>query len=78
MSDASDEGYEGPPRNVPPPPGWRGVEHLALPAEPRRLPPQDYGAIDAAEQRARLVTHWTALLAIALMFIVVIIGIVRL
>lgn len=41
------------------------------------MPDQDHAAIDAAEQRARLVTHWTALLAVALMFTVVIIGIVQ-
>jgi hypothetical protein len=69
----SDE-YSGPPESVPPPPGWR-VEHVALPSEPRRLPPQDHPAIDAAEQRARLVTHWTALAAIAVMFTMVIVGI---
>jgi hypothetical protein len=48
---------------------------VALPSEPRRLPPQDHPAIDAAEQRARLVTHWTALAAIAVMFTMVIVGI---
>lgn len=68
--------YEGPPPNDPPPKGWR-VETVALPAEPRRMPDQDHGAIDAAEQRARLATHWTALLAVALMFAVIIIGVVR-
>ncbi|HLU29161.1 MAG TPA: hypothetical protein VKZ65_12030 [Glycomyces sp.] len=68
--------YQGPPANVPPPPGWR-VESVALPGEPRRMPPQDHRAIDAAEQRARLFTHWTALVAVTLMFTVVIIGVVR-
>lgn len=67
--------YEGPPVNVPPPPGWR-VEAVALPGEPRRLPPQDHAAIDAAEQRARLVTQWFTLVAVALMFTVLIIGLV--
>lgn len=41
------------------------------------MPRQDHSAIDAAEQRARLVTHWSALLAVFLMFTVVVIGIVR-
>lgn len=68
--------YDGPPTNVPPSPGWR-VESVALTSEPRRMPRQDHGAIDAAEQRARLVTHWSALLAVFLMFTVVVIGIVR-
>lgn len=68
--------YDGPPASVPPPPGWR-VELVAVPSEPRRMPRQDHGAIDAAEQRAKLVTHWTALLAVALMFTVVIIGVLR-
>lgn len=68
--------YDGPPTNFPPPPGWR-VESVALTSEPRRMPRQDHGAIDAAEQRARLVTHWSALLAVFLMFTVVVIGIVR-
>ena len=74
MSSGSDE-YEGPPTNVPPPPGWR-VESVAIPSEPRRMPEQDHAEIDAAEQRAKLVTHWTALIAVALMFTVVIAGIV--
>ncbi|WP_157930681.1 hypothetical protein [Glycomyces xiaoerkulensis] len=69
--------YEGPPANVPPPPGWR-VETVAVPDAPRRMPKQDHAAIDAAEQRAKLVTHWAALVAVMLMFIVVVIGIVRL
>ncbi|MCD0443681.1 hypothetical protein LO763_08600 [Glycomyces sp. A-F 0318] len=74
MSDPSDSsGYQGPPASVPPPPGWR-VEAVALPGEPRRLPAQDHAAIDAAEQRARLVTHWLALAAVALMFTVLITG----
>lgn len=77
MSDRSDSsGYQGPPVNVPPPPGWR-VEAVALPGEPRRLPPQDHAAIDAAEQRARLVTHWLALVSVALMFTVLIIGLLN-
>ncbi|MQM28791.1 hypothetical protein [Glycomyces albidus] len=76
MSDPSERPvYEGPPVNVPPPPGWR-VEAVALPGEPRRLPPQDHAAIDAAEQRARLVTQWLTLVAVALMFTVLIIGLV--
>ena len=65
--------YDGPPVNVPPPPGWR-VESVALPSEPRRLPPQDHAAIDRAEQRARLITHWITLITVALMFTVLIIG----
>ncbi|GAB3219855.1 hypothetical protein GCM10027447_03480 [Glycomyces halotolerans] len=69
--------YEGPPENVPPPPGWR-VEAVALPSEPRRMPAQDHAGIDAAEQSARLVTQWTALLAVVAMFAMVIVGIVRL
>lgn len=68
--------YDGPPVNVPPPPGWR-VETVALTGEPRRLPPQDHAAIDAAEQRARLVTHWITLVAVALMFIVLVIGLIN-
>jgi hypothetical protein len=76
MSDQSERPvYEGPPVNVPPPPGWR-VEAVALPGEPRRLPPQDHAAIDAAEQRARLVTQWLTLVSVALMFTVLIIGLV--
>ncbi|PRY58866.1 hypothetical protein B0I28_10421 [Glycomyces artemisiae] len=62
--------------NVPPPPGWR-VESVALPGEPRRLPEQDHAAIDAAEQRARLVTQWLTLVSVALMFTVLIIGLVE-
>jgi hypothetical protein len=77
MSDQTERvEYDGPPVNVPPPPGWR-VEAVALPGEPRRLPPQDHAAIDAAEQRARLVTHWITLLAVALMFTVLIAGLVQ-
>lgn len=76
MSDGSDQGYEGPPVNVPPPPGWR-VEAVALPGEPRRVPAQDHAAIDAAEQRARLLTHWLALVAVALMFTVLVIGLLN-
>ncbi|MCC3762831.1 hypothetical protein K3N28_07070 [Glycomyces sp. TRM65418] len=77
MSEGSDRvGYEGPPVNVPPPPGWR-VEAVALPVEPRRLPLQDHAAIDAAEQRARLFTHWTTLVAVALMFTVLIVGLLQ-
>ncbi|GAA2294348.1 hypothetical protein GCM10009853_057930 [Glycomyces scopariae] len=68
--------YEGPPVNVPPPPGWR-VEAVALTGPPRRLPPQDHAAIDAAEQRARLVTQWLTLVSVALMFAVLIIGLVE-
>ncbi|MEU6246292.1 hypothetical protein [Glycomyces sp. NPDC047010] len=74
MSDET--AYEGPPVNVPPPPGWR-VESVALPGEPRRMPPQDHAAIDAAEQRARLVTQWLTLVSVALMFTVLIIGLVE-
>ncbi|GAB3648979.1 hypothetical protein [Glycomyces tarimensis] len=76
MSSGTDGAYDGPPANVPPPPGWR-VESVAIPSEPRRMPQQDHAAIDAAEQRAKLVTQWTALIAVALMFTVVIIGIAR-
>lgn len=68
--------YEGPPASVPPPPGWR-VETVALTGEPRRLPPQDYAAIDASEQRARLVTHWIALVSVTLMFAVLVVGIIN-
>ncbi|GAB3992812.1 hypothetical protein GCM10029992_02880 [Glycomyces albus] len=71
---SSERAYDGPPPNDPPPRGWR-VETVALPTEPRQMPAQDHGAIDAAEQQARLVTHWTALLAVALMFAVIIIGV---
>jgi hypothetical protein len=74
MSDRNE--YDGPPVNVPPPPGWR-VESVALPSEPRPLPRQDYAAIDAAEQRARLVTHWITLVSVALMFTVLIIGLLN-
>ena len=73
---SSETAYQGPPPNDPPPPGWR-IETVVLPAEPRRMPAQDREAIDAAEQRARLVTHWAALLSVAAMFAVVIAGIVR-
>jgi hypothetical protein len=77
MSDETERvAYDGPPVNVPPPPGWR-VEAVALPGEPRQLPPQDHAAIDAAEQRARLVTHWVTLLAVALMFTVLIVGLLQ-
>jgi hypothetical protein len=71
MSDR--EEYDGPPVSVPPPPGWR-VEAVALPSEPRRLPRQDHAAINAAEQRARLITHWITLVTVALMFTVLIVG----
>jgi len=71
MSDR--EEYDGPPVNVPPPPGWR-VEAVALPGEPRRLPHQDHAAINAAEQRARLITHWITLVTVTLMFTVLIVG----
>jgi len=71
MSDRNE--YDGPPVNVPPPPGWR-VEAVALPSEPRAMPRQDHAAITAAEQRARLVTHWITLVSVALMFTVLIIG----
>ncbi|MFC3496027.1 hypothetical protein [Glycomyces rhizosphaerae] len=71
MSDRKD--YDGPPVNVPPPPGWR-VEAVALPSEPRRLPHQDHAAIDVAEQRARLVTQWLTLITVALMFTALIVG----
>lgn len=77
MSDRHDQvEYDGPPVNVTPPPGWR-VPAVALPGEPRRLPPQDHPAIDAAEQRARLVTQWLTLIAVALMFTVLIIGLLQ-
>ncbi|MCH7231260.1 hypothetical protein L0U85_10405 [Glycomyces sp. L485] len=76
MSSVSGGAYDGPPANVPPPKGWR-VESVAVTGEPRRMPKQDHAAIDAAEQRAKLVTHWTALTAVVLMFAVVIIGMVR-
>ncbi|THV32018.1 hypothetical protein [Glycomyces paridis] len=77
MSDRSDlPAYEGPPVNVPPPPGWR-VESVALTGEPRRLPPQDHAAINADEQRARLVTHWITLVSVALMFTVLVIGLLN-
>ncbi|MEU6861419.1 hypothetical protein AB0B28_21400 [Glycomyces sp. NPDC046736] len=46
-------------------------------AEPRRVPAQDHAAIDAAEQRARLLTHWLALAAVALMFTVLVIGLLN-
>jgi hypothetical protein len=71
MSDRNE--YDGPPVNVPPPPGWR-VEAVALPSAPRVLPQQDHAAINAAEQRARLVTHWITLVSVALMFTVLIVG----
>ncbi|MDA1358556.1 hypothetical protein O1R50_02920 [Glycomyces luteolus] len=74
MSDRNE--YDGPPVNVPPPPGWR-VEAVALPSEPRVLPRQDHEAINAAEQRARLVTHWITLVSVALMFTVLIIGLLN-
>ncbi|MEV3937728.1 hypothetical protein AB0K52_17315 [Glycomyces sp. NPDC049804] len=73
MSDRNE--YDGPPVNVPPPPGWR-VEAVALPSDPRPLPPQDHDAINAAEQRARLVTHWITLISVALMFTVLIVGLI--
>ena len=76
MSSGTEGAYEGPPVNVPPPPGWR-VDSVAKPNAPRRMPEQDHEAVDAAEQRARLVTHWTALLAVAMMFTVLIIGLLR-
>jgi len=68
--------YQGPPVNVPPPPGWR-VEAVALPGDPRRLPPQDHAAIDTAEQRARLTTHWITLITVAFMFTMLIVGLLR-
>jgi len=71
MSDRNE--YDGPPVNVTPPPGWR-VESVALPSDPRPLPYQDFAAIDAAEQRARLVTHWITLVSVGLMFTMLIIG----
>ncbi|THV43204.1 hypothetical protein [Glycomyces buryatensis] len=76
MTSEANGSYAGPPAHVPPPPGWR-VESVALPGEPRRMPAQDHEAIDAAEQRARLFTHWTALISVAAMFAVVIIGILN-
>ncbi|MEV4210453.1 hypothetical protein [Micromonospora sp. NPDC049662] len=50
------DGYAGPPPSVTPPAGWRPPVHLE-PAPPRRLPPQNTAALDAAEQRSQRVTY---------------------
>lgn len=54
--------YQGPPQMLPPPAGWR-PEHVVVPPEPRRLPSQDHDALDAAEERAALVTRVVAIVA---------------
>jgi hypothetical protein len=47
---------------MPPPSGWR-LPHQVEPAPPRVLPAQDHVAIDAAEERAQLITRRFGLIA---------------
>ena len=68
--------YEGPPRAVPPPSGWR-VPVVVNAAPPRRLPEQDAAGIDAAERSARTFSTGFGILAGAVMIVLLFVVIVR-
>jgi hypothetical protein len=61
--------YGGPPRNIPPPPGWQPRTLVQVPP-PRQLPAQDLGALDTEEQQARTITYGVAMVAGAILLVV--------
>jgi hypothetical protein len=60
--------YAGPPRTVPPPPGWRLPRVAQLPPA-RTLPVQDTALLDAEDQMARTFTYGIAMVAGAIMVV---------
>jgi hypothetical protein len=61
--------YTGPPRSVPPPPGWKPRTLIQVPP-PRDLPPQDLDRVEAAEQQGRTVTYGVGMIAGTILLIV--------
>jgi hypothetical protein len=62
--------YQGPPRADPPPADWRPPT-IAHPPSPRHLPPQNFEALDDAENSARTVTYGIGLVAGAIALIII-------
>lgn len=62
-------GYTGPPRTLPPPPGWQPRRLVQVPP-PHPLPPQDLDALDAQERQSRTVTYGVGMVAGAILLIV--------
>ena len=58
--------YAGPPRSQRPPARTMPAPVYQPLPPPRQLPPQDHDAIDAEEQRARVVTYGLAVVAAVL------------
>jgi hypothetical protein len=69
-----EQGYQPPPPIVAPPPSWRPAR-IVPPVPPRELPQTDHEAVDAQEQRARVVTR--AVLAATLLALVVLLVILH-
>jgi hypothetical protein len=67
-----DVSYPGPPQTDPPPPDWR-PRVVRDPAPPRRLPPQDHAALDAAERAARRFTWAVGAVAMVAALMVVLV-----
>jgi hypothetical protein len=67
-----EQGYQPPPPTVPPPSSWRPAR-IVPPVPPRELPQTDHEAVDADEQRARMVTRGvlsaTLLALVVLLFV---------
>jgi hypothetical protein len=64
--------YQPPPPTAPPPPSWRPAR-IVPPVPPRELPQTDHEAVDAEEQRARMVTRGVlaaTLLALAVLLVI--------
>jgi hypothetical protein len=65
---ASAAGYTPPPKSTAPPHGWQ-PPRIVEPAAPRVLPVQDHAAIDAGEERARILTRGVGVVAAVLLAI---------
>lgn len=63
-----DAAYLGPPRPGRPPFGWRPPT-VVSPSAPRKLPPQDHADLDQRERAAKTLTNGVALVAMAVMFV---------
>jgi hypothetical protein len=64
--------YAGPPRPIPPPPGWRPPTMITVPA-PRNLPAQDPDSVDRQERRALVTTYGVGMIAGAVCLVLLIV-----
>lgn len=66
---ATEQPYQGPPRAPQVPGAWRPPTVIQPPAA-RSLPAQDADVLDAAERRARTITHGVGMIAGAILLLV--------